>query len=472
VIDLPKQTEPRYVKAKGNERERIIKMRTALVMSSPFYGILSIRMKPKEDRSFGTAATDGKFFYYNPEYIAGMPDEELVGLIGHETMHNANGHCWRRGERNHRLWNIACDYAIDQALVRAGFKVPNPLINPKWNGWSAEEIYGALMQMIEEEQRKRAEQAKQQQRSGQKNDKDKDQGSSGDGEGDDQDNEKSQSGKGQEKGEGKSQGQGGGGDDEEGEESEGSGQKPNTIESILNEAVGEGPTKGEVIDAPSETAIQDEADWKQAVVSAAKAAKACGKGSADIDIILQQVGEPRVDWKAYMRRFMQLSSRLDYSWRAPNPRYAGAGVYMPRLRSESMPPIVLGWDTSGSHIDKETQAAVGVETTEIITECKPEVAYVAYFDSKLNGEVQEFYPGDALEFRPRGGGGTNFRPVFDWIRDNGIEPACLVMVTDCIGLYPDEEPPYPVLWASTLKEERIRGRYFPPFGEFIYIDIE
>ncbi|GIW55379.1 MAG: hypothetical protein KatS3mg082_1783 [Nitrospiraceae bacterium] len=51
---------------------------------------------------------------------------------------------WRRGARDNKKWNVACDYAVDPILVDAGFSVPDQTINPDWNGKSAEEIYALL----------------------------------------------------------------------------------------------------------------------------------------------------------------------------------------------------------------------------------------------------------------------------------------------------------------------------------------
>src|SRR5207302_5076792 len=154
MIALPKQEPAVFAKPKGDERQRIIRMRTALIMGSPFYGLLAGRLKLVEKAEIGTAATDTKNLFYNPSYVAGMSDAKLRGLLGHETLHCTNGHAWRRGTREHRLWNIACDYAIDQILVRGGFDVPNPLVNPAWAGWSAEQIYSVLLEEVEKQRQK------------------------------------------------------------------------------------------------------------------------------------------------------------------------------------------------------------------------------------------------------------------------------------------------------------------------------
>ena len=48
-----------------------------------------------------------------------------------------------------------------------------------------------------------------------------------------------------------------------------------------------------------------------------------------------------------------------------------------------------------------------------------------------------------------GGGGTLFQPVFDWVKDNNIEPEGMIFFTDlCPSDEYPPEPAYPVLWVS------------------------
>ena len=75
---------------------------------------------------------------------------------------------------------------------------------------------------------------------------------------------------------------------------------------------------------------------------------------------------------------------------------------------------------------------------------------------------------DLEEFRSKGakgGGGTDFRPVFEWIKDNlPNEPDAVVYLTDMQGRFPREAPAFPVVWAATTKDKG-------PFGETVHIDM-
>jgi predicted metal-dependent peptidase len=62
-----------------------------------------------------------------------------------------------------------------------------------------------------------------------------------------------------------------------------------------------------------------------------------------------------------------------------------------------------------------------------------------------------------------GGGGTDFRPVFNRITDDGLKPDAIVYFTDMLGTFPDKDPGYPVIWGD------IYGRIKPPFGDLVHV---
>ncbi|MCB1876115.1 MAG: hypothetical protein KDH88_09080, partial [Chromatiales bacterium] len=62
-----------------------------------------------------------------------------------------------------------------------------------------------------------------------------------------------------------------------------------------------------------------------------------------------------------------------------------------------------------------------------------------------------------------GGGGTDFRPVFDWLDEQGQQPQLLVYFTDAQGQFPPHEPNYPVIWL-------VKGRDSVPWGQRIQLN--
>ena len=99
---------------------KLAKAKTALILEHPFVGTVALNMPFELDESIPTAATNGARIKVNPEFIAGLTDEEVKFLVAHECMHPMLEHNYRRGERQARRWNMAADYVINKLLVDEG----------------------------------------------------------------------------------------------------------------------------------------------------------------------------------------------------------------------------------------------------------------------------------------------------------------------------------------------------------------
>jgi predicted metal-dependent peptidase len=83
--------------------------------------------------------------YIRPRYT--MTSEQMKFVIAHELLHVGLRHEERRQGRDPFLWNVACDYAINDWLVEAGIgELPGDgaLFDIDLRGCSAEEIYDRL----------------------------------------------------------------------------------------------------------------------------------------------------------------------------------------------------------------------------------------------------------------------------------------------------------------------------------------
>lgn len=125
--------------------ERLAKARAHLVMEHPFFGALALLLKTLEDPAVKTATCDGTTIRYNPKYVAPLSHRELMGMIAHLVMHAAFLHPTRRGDRDAKKWNIACDHAINPILESAKFELPKGTYSDKqYANMPAEHIYGLL----------------------------------------------------------------------------------------------------------------------------------------------------------------------------------------------------------------------------------------------------------------------------------------------------------------------------------------
>lgn len=222
-----------------------------------------------------------------------------------------------------------------------------------------------------------------------------------------------------------------------------------------------GGSMDEVKDGDPASTDVDATDWKIATIQAAAAAQAMGKLPASMKRFVDELTEPRVDWRDVLRRFVTEISKNDYTWMRPNKRYASQGINLPTMHSESMGHIVVAIDTSGS-IGQDTLNAFGSEIKSIVGSVRPLKTAVIYCDSAVN-HVDEFEPNDELHFEMHGGGGTDFCPPFALLEERSETPACFVYLTDMYGRFPSD-PGYPVLWCATTD---IVG----PIGDTVRIEV-
>jgi predicted metal-dependent peptidase len=395
---------------------RIQKARTTLLLDHPFFGTLLFRLGGKASRSVATMATDGVSLFYNPEFVDTLNAAELAGVLAHEVMHPALQHHTRRGDRNPARWNMACDYAINPILLDAGLTLPKDvLIDSRFRGMSAERIYN----LIEEDE--------------------KQEGSSGQSE--------SQPGT-------------------------GSGAPDNG--SLQNDVAGNEPRApttpggvGQVLDAPEPEAesgpsVSEQArEWQIAVEQAETVAKVAGKLPGGAIRALEASQAAKVDWRELLWRAWSDTIPADYSWMRPNRRHIWAGLYLPGVTSEGVGEIAIAVDCSGS-VSPRQLGLFEAEIRSILAGQRPRLVHVLYFDAAVQ-KVETYQAGQPISLSPIGGGGTDFRPCFDWLEDREIMPQTLVFLTDLCGTFPNEVPAYPVIWAST---EARRA----PFGEVVAME--
>jgi predicted metal-dependent peptidase len=361
-----------------------------LTIRHPFWTEIYYSMTVIEsDGSDGveTQATDGRNLWINTEFFKSIPLDQQVSEIVHELCHKIFLHTTRRGQRDPKLWNIACDYVINAMMKNNGFVLGNDwLLDMKYDGWLAEAVYADLAKKQDEQQ--------QQQQPGQG------------------------------KGRGQSQGP----------------QLPKGRQDI-REAQG----------TPEEQAKQEDevkALVDRALANAkAMGNVPVGMESGTA----QAFKSPSEPWYNHLHRYMQSLAVNEYNWARINRRaLLTHGVFAPLHYSEALGDIALGIDTSGSCYMAAEQARFAEHLNAILAEAKPRRVHVYYFDTKVYpGEVIEAGEFD-VQTKPKGGGGTSFVPLFEQLQEDGIEPELCIILTDLLGRFPKDEPTYPVVWANTL----------------------
>ena len=223
---------------------------------------------------------------------------------------------------------------------------------------------------------------------------------------------------------------------------------------------------GGVMDAPG---AEDEAtreamseDLKVDLIQAHNAAKVMGKNSAQIDRLVARVRASRMPWRRLLARFFRSFAKNDYNWSRANRRYLAHGIYLPSLHSDNIGPLVVVTDTSASVGTEEHEQYLGA-INALLKQTRPESIHVLCCDARVN-EVQVFkpdqYPLPVTKLRFRGGGGTDFRPAFEYVSEKKLKPCALLYLTDMEGTFPEQAPSYPVIWCATTD---IKG----PFGKTV-----
>ena len=395
---------------------------TRLILDRPFLGALVLRMPMKagDPGWCKTIGTDARTLYYNPGYIAGLTLEQTQFALAHEALHCALSHFARREHRVKVRWDKACDLAINPILIREGMTaVPGALYDIGFEGMMAEEIYPYVKEADEEEPHD------QHLYSNEKSSQDKTTDQTGSMEGD----------RGQAR---------------EDEAGSGTGQGTGAVAgSAPPEPLGE--TEKEQLSV----------QWRQRLAGAAQQAMQAGKLGGNLRRLVDHLLQPQLPWRMLLARYMTAVSRDDYSYMRPSRR-EGEAIF-PTLRS-AQADIVVALDTSGSIRESEMREFV-TEIDAIKGQVRACIVLHAC-DARLSSDGPwRFEPWESFELPDtiRGGGGTRFTPVFDWIRQEGSNPDLLVYFTDAQGEFPRQEPPFPVIWL-------VKGRAEVPWGQRIQLN--
>jgi len=198
-------------------------------------------------------------------------------------------------------------------------------------------------------------------------------------------------------------------------------------------------------------------EWKERVSRAAHTARQQGKLPGHLETLVEDLIEPRLDFSKYLRNFVLTASKNDYRLSPPHKKHLWRGFYMPSFYGEAI-EIAVAVDTSGSINDEEIKFALS-EIWGICQQFTNHTLHLIQCDAQIQDYtvLKEF---DELPRKVKGRGGTDFRPVFDLIRTKNLNISALIYFTDTYGTFPEQAPPYPVLWVIWQERD-------VPFGEKI-----
>jgi predicted metal-dependent peptidase len=391
-------------------RERLMQARIVLLMSQSFFGNLATRMKMvNADEWCSTAATDGQTLYYNSRFIMLLRPKEVEFLVAHEVLHVVYDHIGRRETRDPQIWNVAGDYAVNADLKRhkvGEFITSVPcLYEKKYDGKSAEEIYEDLMKNVTNVSME------------------------------------------------------------------------DLIEQLLDEHMdsdmdseGDGESSGKGRSRPKMSAGEREKmrqEMKQAIINAASDRSGAGTIPKNVERLIQQVTSPVMPWRELLDVNVSSAIRNDYSWTRVNRRGWDMDAIMPGMTPGEEIEVTVAVDMSGSISDKQATLFL-TEIGGMMSAFSGYKVHVFCFDTSIynpadfSSENME----DIGEYKPCGGGGTNFDCIFDYLKENAMEPKRLIVFTDGMpyGSWGDKNYT-DVTWIIHGSKDII-----PPWGTWAYFD--
>jgi len=380
-----------------------------LMLDASFYASGVLQMERQFTLDIPTAATDGKTVFWGVTFVSGLTLEEIMFVAAHEACHQLFGHHARvyfhvdweaikqvladiaakvkpQTKRQHKLWNIATDIAINEMLIAdkvgtppkgvltaasVGAELKMSSTDIVWmKTASAEAIYDKLLEVA---------------------------GKDGD---------------------------------------------PEPSEQEWGEHIPGSNEQGEAL-TPAEVDQQvTEAD--QNLNTAATQAALAGKLPAHIEGMVKAKRQPRIDWRSILRNFVQGSNPHDWSFAKLSRRNPDA--YLPGITKDGIGPLTVLIDASGS--TSGLQEAFLAELQGIGSDLMPEAIHIVPFDFDVREhQVASYAAGDVIEAVPAAGGGTSFERAFDWLERSDMPMHKVIVFTDMEDTFP-KDPGIDTLWVS------------------------
>jgi len=351
--------------------EKLVRARVAMLLHNPFFGNLAVRLKLKDmTDSMPTAGTDGRYFYYNRDFINKLNPKELIFLWAHEVLHCCYQHMSksRKGSRHHQMWNAANDYVINWELHEHKIgQLPDPktsgvqiCFDEKYKGMCSEQVYD----LLDKSTTRISVMA------------------NGNGGFDihfDEDNAESPEGK---------------------------------------------------MTEEEKRELSDEI--RQAVMQAAKVDKP-GNIPSGIKRLIHDLTEPQMDWREFLNMQIQSAFKSDYTFSRPN-RKSQNGIILPGQIPDTKIDVCVSIDCSGSMSDSMLKDLLGEVKgiMEQFLDFKVRLwcfdtavyGYAEFTPDNLQ---------DIMTYEIKGGGGTAFQCNWDYMRAHDIVPHRFIMMTDGYG---------------------------------------
>lgn len=461
---------------------RILLTRLKLLCDNPFYGLLLMHISFSLTDDVELCGFKNKTIYYNPKFLDAANDDELRFSMEHEILHIALRHGITRGvDMSRETFRLAADIVVNSNILKShGGDKKSITVN--MNGgvqehiapdgkegfnYTVEELYNMLAVV----ENKADDQS--------------------DDETEDQNNDDSQKNKNNKKNkggadinakgnapsgkiDGLNKGRSGksnikrkGGKDDDDTDNDGDCGKNNKGKN--------GKFDDHCTSDESEDNYEDQI-WTKRILDTAEAvivrdpSKSRGLIPAFAERMLNELRNPQTDWRTLLQNFIQ-EEVCDYSFSPPDRRFDDSPFFLPDFNDTeiTVKDILFMIDTSGSMSDEMITAAYS-EIKGAIDQFNGKLkGWLGFFDAAVIEPKQFSDEDEFVIIRPKGGGGTNFEIIFDYVRDNMQDnlPASIIILTDGFAPFPKESAAMeiPVFWLLNNKSVD------PPWGKVARIKV-
>ncbi|MBU1215788.1 hypothetical protein KJ870_11050 [bacterium] len=379
--------------------EKILeKAKSQLIMKHPYFGMLASRLKHEPNEEVSSYASNGVRFLYNPAFIQKRTQDEIVFVLTNCVMHHVLAHQQRRLSRKGFLWQLATDYAINNLLHASGIFVP---LGANFNEEYKNMYAEEIYELLKEEHFSGVD----------------------------------------------------GAFDENAEQTQ---RNENLAADAPNE---ESATFSNLENIDEELDPQNESDWEYAASVAKEVANRKSAMPSGMERLAKKVKTNDVDWRFELYNAVNRHMRNNYAFMPPNKKHLYRGFALPSLTSDTL-SLCVAVDTSGS-INDELLGAFMEEFKNIMQNFPSVKIELILADARVQAH-HTFQGGEKIDFVIKGGGGTDYRPVFDYIEANLPMNTMLLYFTDGDGWFPKYPPSYEVLWALSRTAK-------VPFGRLLII---
>ena len=410
--------------------QKISRAKAKLLVEQPYFGTLASRLELYRNDDIGSFLSDGSRFEFNDDYLEGLSLDELGFALANGAMHAALAHESRRQGRMGWLWQLATDYAINAMLVENGLSRPEMIhYDPRFEGMYAEEIYAHLKDEIRNEEF--------------------------DG------NEENDTGFNEENRRHQQQLQNAEGNRDEEKrrprmEVENEQRAPKDVSSENEQRTPKDVSSENEQSAPKEHAAAEE-QFEQLAREALEKMRKRGEVPGGIERFFLPDAAPAIDWRQELYRHLEGYCKNDYRMMPPSKKLLYTGTYLPSLHSDFF-RAAIAIDSSGS-VDEMLLGRFIAEVESLLLSFPNYRLDLLVCDAKVQSH-RTFFGGERPEYELKGGGGTDFRPVFEYIGAHLPDLQLLLYFTDLQGRFPEREPLFETLWITP-------GEGAVPFGRVI-----